>query len=368
MKNNENQDAKRPGSQDELAKDVARLYSWANLEDATYHEFSREKKAIPPPGIHKENRASQPVDPVAGTLSASASPVVAPLSSEEATHAIEAASSSPGFPELSEIERSARQDFLVVPRSGMRSGTQGLGPTLAVYSIAGGVGKTTLCANLGKTLCALGEETLLVDASGRGILPFYFGATELRAGLRTFVAPGAASPSVRILNAGEVTATWLQGEVKDAMATAQRSIFDLGPACAGLLPEVFGMCTMVLVPLLPDLNSILSVAYIEASLKAARFRESKTITAFYLFNSFDAGSPNDRYARQFVAQKCGERLLPITIRDSREMTEILSGGIAEVDYAPGSGAAHDYLELALWLRKVAPIAATGMLSGRWSER
>ena len=59
-------------------------------------------------------------------------------------------------------------------------------PVLAVYSIAGGVGKTTLCANLGKTLCSLGEQ-LLVDASGRCLLPYYFGGLpDLRPGLRKF--------------------------------------------------------------------------------------------------------------------------------------------------------------------------------------
>src|SRR6201999_3709656 len=49
-------------------------------------------------------------------------------------------------------------------------------PGLAVYSLAGGVGRTTISANLGRVLCSMGERPLLVDASGSGLLPFYFGS------------------------------------------------------------------------------------------------------------------------------------------------------------------------------------------------
>ena len=46
MENNENQDTSRPSPQEELADDVALLYSWANVEDATYRNFSRQPKSL----------------------------------------------------------------------------------------------------------------------------------------------------------------------------------------------------------------------------------------------------------------------------------------------------------------------------------
>jgi uncharacterized membrane protein YoaK (UPF0700 family) len=51
---------------------------------------------------------------------------------------------------------------------------------VGIYSVAGGVGKTILCANFGRMLCSLGEQILLVDAAGGEHLPYYFGASDAR--------------------------------------------------------------------------------------------------------------------------------------------------------------------------------------------
>src|ERR1700678_3906214 len=53
MENNENQDTSRPSPQEELADDVALLYSWANVEDATYRNFSRQPKSLPKQGAQE---------------------------------------------------------------------------------------------------------------------------------------------------------------------------------------------------------------------------------------------------------------------------------------------------------------------------
>ena len=63
-------------------------------------------------------------------------------------------------------------------------------PVLAVFSLAGGVGKTSMVATLGRTLSSLGEKVLLADTTSHGLLPYYFGATELKPGVvRTFSPP-----------------------------------------------------------------------------------------------------------------------------------------------------------------------------------
>ena len=67
-------------------------------------------------------------------------------------------------------------------------------PVLAVFSLAGGVGKTSLVATLGRALSARGEKVLLVDTAAFGLLPFFFGARDQRPGvLRTFTAAGGAA-------------------------------------------------------------------------------------------------------------------------------------------------------------------------------
>src|SRR5271166_5952809 len=66
-------------------------------------------------------------------------------------------------------------------------------PVLAVFSLAGGVGKTSLVATLGRALSARGEKVLLVDTAAYGLLPLFFGARDQRPGvLRTFTPPGAS--------------------------------------------------------------------------------------------------------------------------------------------------------------------------------
>jgi hypothetical protein len=67
-------------------------------------------------------------------------------------------------------------------------------PVLAVFSLAGGVGKTSLVASLGRALSSRGERVLLVDTAAYGLLPFFFGARDQRPGLlRTFSPPGVST-------------------------------------------------------------------------------------------------------------------------------------------------------------------------------
>jgi cellulose biosynthesis protein BcsQ len=240
-------------------------------------------------------------------------------------------------------------------------------PVLAVYSIAGGVGKTTLCANLGKTLCSLGEQLLLVDASGRCLLPYYFGATDLRPGPRKFVAPGVNAPPIQVIAADRVTSQWLDGEVKPLLSGSQRTIFDLGSPCESLLPAILGMSTVVLVPLLPDLNSMVAVSGIERAL-GVQSGDPRIPTVFYLFNRFNELSSNDQRARDYVARLCGRRLLPIALRHSSELAEALHDGVPLAPPVPGPQLSHDYLELALWVRRVAPLSSAALLPGTWSEQ
>ena len=342
MGDDEKQTTKASRSEEELAKDVARLYSWANMEDASYRDFSRKSNLSSAQGP----TALSPVAPSPGSQGLARQSLL-PITEETVGASI---CEPPGAPSA-----------------------EAIGPALALYSIAGGVGKTTLCANLGRLLCSLGEKILLVDASGRGLLPFYFGASELRAGLRTFVAPDVNCPPLQVIGAEETTSEWLQHQVKPAMLEAQRTILDLGSALdlgaswTGALFEIFGMCTAVLVPLLPDLNSILTLSRIETSLKAMESLGKRAPVAYYVFNQFDDSNPSHQGARDLVARRCDQRLLPISIRRG-PMAEALDARMTLTDYAPASEVTRDYLELALWLRRVVPIRPPVMLSGHWSER
>lgn len=381
MENNEIQNVSRGGPQKELANDVAMLFSWAKIQNTPYRDFARQPKRPPTPPVHSFERAQEAIAgdshsrPDAPSTPATASPIPASVIVDVCSPELRPGLSSEQTTSQSHdsgTRHSLRQDVSTASKGSTRTTfhpdfPDNLSPVIGIYSVAGGVGKTTVSANLAKTLSSLGEQLLLVDASGRGLLPLYFGATELKAGLRKFVAPGVNAPSIQVIAPDKVTGEWLNGEVKPLMSDVQRTLFDLGPACGSLLPEIFSMCTVVLIPLLPDLNSVMSVAAIEAFLNA-QSTGLKAPSVFYLFNRFDEQSLNDQQAREIVARQCGNRLLPITLRHDWTLTEALHGGLSAADHTPGSELSRNYLELALWVRRVAPLTSAVLLPGRWSEQ
>jgi hypothetical protein len=65
---------------------------------------------------------------------------------------------------------------------------------------------------------------------------------------------------------------------------------------------------------------------------------------------------------------CGHRLLPISLRNARELRDALHEGLPGADNPPGSELSHDFLQLALWLQRVGPLNSSVLLPGRWSEQ
>jgi cellulose biosynthesis protein BcsQ len=358
----------------ELARDIARLYSWANVEDAAYHSFTRRRKPHSNrSGPSVEEHASEKMEPkvrmdshhlgeeTVGTQTAekavltSAAPVVEPVPTP--------AVPPPAFTHLPSHEQAS------VPVTMPWQETASTPVSVAVYSLAGGVGKTTLCANLGRILCSLGEQVLLVDASGCGLLPFYFGASDLRPGLRTFKDPQQRYAPVRVLGAEQITPEWFESQVKPAMQNTQRVIFDLGPASVEVLPQVLEMSSVVLIPVLSDLNSILTISRIEAGLKKMRAASHTIPAPYYVFNEFDEQNPIDQKARALVKRQVGERLLPWSIRYSAVVANAIADRMTVADHAPDSAVTHDFMEVASWLRVTAPVAELSAAAHRrWSEQ
>jgi len=363
----------------DLAKDVANLYSWANVEEASYRDFSRQRKTRPTRhatdvDIRKSEVPDAPdasIEREAQVFESSAEAVSQPPIVEQP---VPENAPTPNFV-AAQIPVHAELPTVVLPEvvpttffePAVTAAAESTLPSVAIYSLAGGVGKTTFCANLGRIFCAMKEKVLLVDASASGLLPFYFGATDLRAGLRTFVSPDASYPPLQVIGANEITKGWLE-EVKLAMRKAQRTIFDLGPASMSLLPQIVGMCGTVLVPLLPDLNSILTVSRIEGSFKAMQSSGIDVPDVFYIFNRFDQTDSIDHRARALVERQCGDRLLPLTVRDGAEVAKAIASRMTVADHAPASAVTHDYLELASWVRKRSPVRAAPRAQARWSER
>ncbi len=250
-------------------------------------------------------------------------------------------------------------------------------PVLAVFSFAGGVGKTSLVATLGRSLSSLGEKVLLTDTTSHGLLPFYFGASELRERtVRTFSPPsGSTDAPIYLVNYPvdqPLTDEGAQEAVVESITEngrgAHRILLDLTSSTAWLIRRFAHLSPTVLVPLAPDMNSVISLQSIERFLHGIHGADGTPVKVFYLLNQFDAALPLHLDVREVLRRQLGERLLPIMIRRAPAVSEALAEGMTIIDYAADAPVAEDYLNTAHWLRSVAAPATAGFRNVRWSER
>lgn len=256
-------------------------------------------------------------------------------------------------------------------------GEDGRVPFVAVFSLAGGVGKTSLVATLGRALSGAGEKVLLTDTTSHGLLPFYFGASELRPGMvRTFSPPaGAADAPIHLVSydvlqrAGDAASQqWLTEEMAKNSRGTSRVLLDVSASSPWVARMLAQSDATVLVPLAPDMNSVISLGAIEAFFTGMKNRGGKKVEPLYVLNKFDSSQALHLDVREVMRQKLDDRLLPFTIRQSMAIPEALAEGMTVMDYCPEAPIAEDYRHLANWLKSSSAPASYGQASVRWSER
>ncbi|HUV70820.1 MAG TPA: cellulose synthase operon protein YhjQ/BcsQ, partial [Terracidiphilus sp.] len=209
-------------------------------------------------------------------------------------------------------------------------------PVVAVFSLAGGVGKTSLVATLGRALSARGERVLLVDTAPFGLLPFFFGARDQRPGLlRTFTPPGASgdAPIQMItidpesLGAESAGQEPLSAEIGTHARGVSRVIVDLATASGATTRRIVRMAPLVLVPMVPDMNSVVSVSSIDSFFQHNGTSPSKPTLPYYVLNQFDPSQPLHLDIREVLREQLGERLLPFVVRRAPSVSEALAEGM-----------------------------------------
>jgi cellulose synthase operon protein YhjQ len=252
----------------------------------------------------------------------------------------------------------------------------GLGPILAVYSLAGGVGKTSLVATLGRALANQGESVSLVDSTSLGLLQLHFQSDAGHAAdarpSRNGHSTQPARVSVTTHEVGKVRnddrrRAVLVDEILRGAEGKQRMLLDLAPDSGWLIRRLAGMDPAILVPVVPDMNSVVSLQMLEGMFAGITGSQGRAILPFYVLNQFDAAFPLHLDIRDIFRRLLGDRLLRVAIRRSETVGEALADGTTVLDYAPGSAVAQDYLEIARWLRSVSPSSAANFVSA-WGRR
>jgi cellulose synthase operon protein YhjQ len=252
-----------------------------------------------------------------------------------------------------------------------------LAPVLAVFSLVGGVGKTTLVATLGRSLSARGEKVLLVDTAAYGLLQFFFGARDKRPGmLRTFNPPGTSCDAPIQMVAidpdalGPETAGHenLTGEIAKHSRGVSRVIVDLATASDATARCVMRMAPVVLVPIVPDMSSVVSISLIDSFFQHNSNGAGRLSLPYFVLNQFDSSLPLHLDVREVLREQLGDRLLPFALHRTPAVSEALAEGMTVMDYAPNSPVAQDFGSLAGWVKSVSAPAITGYRGVRWSER
>lgn len=250
-------------------------------------------------------------------------------------------------------------------------------PLLAVFSLAGGVGKTSLIATVGRSLSAMGEKVLLADTTSHDLLPFYFGASEPQhETVRTFSPPSGSTDAPIYLVSHEMEDKGKDEAaqelfVEQLIANSQgmhRILLDLTTASSWMIRRTARMNLTVLVPVAPDMNSVISLNSVEKFFDGIIDADGRPLLPFYVMNQFDPSLPLHLDVREVLRRKLGDRLLPFVIRRAPSVSEALAEGMTVVDYAPDTPIAEDYVNVATWLRSMAAPAAAGFRNVRWTER
>jgi cellulose synthase operon protein YhjQ len=344
----------------ETPKDIATLYSRAHVEKARYWDFSASRQQVR--GKFRARMVRQPAPQFQPHQLQPLPPVPAPKPPVNTMTQTE--------PEEAVVTRWHALRSVFAPAQAVEPplSPQAHPPMVAFFSLAGGVGKTCLVATLGRALAALGEHLLLADTLAGGMLPFYFGSrasrpTWLQQGtVRTFFPPSLTVQVLSLPPEGYPASDperdpWLT-DLLNGGHLANRILVDVTTASQETASRLLRLKPAVLVPLLPDMSSVVSLGLLEALPESGE--------TLYLLNQFDAESPLHLDVRAILQQQLGDRLLPFVVRRSSAVSEALAEGMTVIDYAPDSPVAEDYRVLASWLRSFAAAAAVGGV--RWTER
>jgi len=242
-------------------------------------------------------------------------------------------------------------------------------PSLAIISLAGGVGRTTLTATLATVAARAGHASLAVDWDPQNLLALHFGLEHPPAdGLAANAANGLAWQGSALRSAdGAVVLPfglldveqlrdwypqmardrgWLAGRLAQielpATASGRQWTFIDTPRAPSLLTEQAMLAAdAVLLVLRADPGAL---ALLPQALEMATTRPLLAV-----LNGFDASRPLQQGVRAALQTWLGARLVPHVVHRDEAVPEAWARLAALPDQAPHAQATHDMHGLLRWL-------------------
>ena len=241
---------------------------------------------------------------------------------------------------------------------------------VAIVSYKGGVGKTTLTANLAATLAESEQDVCTLDLDPQNSLHLHLGNianTTLgwTTQFHTPEYPVSESPvtvehNIHLLPYGRTTACqqdavetrlrenndWLPAMISEYQLEREWLLIDTPPGHSIYASAAIRHADCILVTLLSDAASLATVPAIHQQLEAYQPR------TFYVFNQYepDCSLAEDVYRHAYGL--LGKQLLPIRIHRDVAVAEALAQAQSMVSHAPDLIARQDFRRLADWLLSI----------------
>lgn len=249
---------------------------------------------------------------------------------------------------------------------------------MAVFSLKGGTGKTTLSSALGWSLAERGRSVLMIDldpqghltqlldaGAGRGQASLYsclvHGQPLARAVVPTSHANLFLVPATQEhfhLSDALISKPWREWKLKDALYALQPFPYDLvfidlGASLSLLTYAGLFAARVLLVPVLPDFLSYLSLKNLFAFLdQSCRQYQYSFRMIWVLINRLNNHRPLDRENREALTKFYGKFLLPCAVREDLKFSQAARDQVPVWRYAPQSTAVRDVKRVADFLERI----------------
>ncbi|MEI2414852.1 cellulose biosynthesis protein BcsQ [Orrella sp. JC864] len=243
---------------------------------------------------------------------------------------------------------------------------------IAIVSAKGGVGKTTVCANLSVALRHFGKAVLALDLDPQNALRLHLGtdlqnieglsrATLARTGWRHACVQGRSG--VYVLPFGMVNEAdrqaferrldaepdWLARNL-NGLGLAENSLVlvDTPPGPSVYMRQALAAAHFVVVVSLADAASYATLPMMEGLIASYCKGRMGFIDHAYIVNQVDRARQLDKDIVQVTRNALGERVIGLVHQD-QSVSEALAYGLSAIDHDPHGQGRQDLLACAQWL-------------------